>query len=125
MDRTTYMYIGLIVVAVLLVVAGLYGLGDGVYNSNNQNRGPTNQTNDRNLVRMINIQFDPRTIQVEAGETVTWRNEDNVEHTITGFGVDVSVGPGEIYRHTFQETGTYNYDCTLHPGMSGTVEVVS
>lgn len=59
--------------------------------------------------------FDPKTIEVEAGSTVTWTNEDNFTHTVQVDGqADHEVGRGEGFSITFDEPGTYHYVCTLH-----------
>ena len=59
--------------------------------------------------------FDPNTMEIEAGETVTWRNEDNFTHTVQVDGQeDHKVGQGESVEITFDEPGTYHYVCTLH-----------
>jgi plastocyanin len=69
--------------------------------------------------------FDPKTIEIEAGQTVTWTNEDNFTHTVEVEGEsDHEVGPGESVEITFDEPGTYEYVCTLHrQDMDGTVIV--
>ena len=69
--------------------------------------------------------FDPKTIQVSAGDTVTWTNDDNFTHTVQVDGQeDHKVGRGESVSITFDEPGTYEYVCTLHRrDMSGTVIV--
>ena len=69
--------------------------------------------------------FDPKTIEVEAGATVTWRNEDNFTHTVEVEGrEDLKVEPGESASVAFSEPGTYDYVCTLHShDMTGTVIV--
>jgi plastocyanin len=86
--------------------------------------GCVNQEQDSpNTVDMINIQFVPETIEINVGDTVTWMNRDPVTHTITGFGVDAIVNSGETFNHTFNDAGTYDYACTIHPGMEGTVIV--
>lgn len=59
--------------------------------------------------------FEPDTIEVEAGATVTWRNEDRFTHTVQVEGQeDHEVEPGESVSITFDEPGTYAYVCTLH-----------
>jgi plastocyanin len=59
--------------------------------------------------------FDPKTIEVDAGATVTWRNEDNFTHTVEVEGrEDMKVEPGESVSVTFSQPGTYDYVCTLH-----------
>ena len=77
-------------------------------------------------VKMVkSYRFDPKTIEIEAGQTVTWTNEDNFTHTVQVEGQeDHEVGRGESVEITFDEPGTYDYVCTLHrQDMDGTVIV--
>jgi plastocyanin len=69
--------------------------------------------------------FDPKSIQISAGESVSWLNEDSTTHNVEGDG-GISSGdlkPGESYMKTFKTPGTYNYKCSIHPSMTGTVVV--
>ena len=76
--------------------------------------------------------YDPYTVKINAGEQLVWRNYDVNPHTVTGGTPDVSTPEifdsgsfktYEYFRHTFNEVGTYNYFCTLHPWMQGIVVV--
>jgi plastocyanin len=69
--------------------------------------------------------FDPETIRVQAGDTVTWTNDDNFTHTVQVEGQpDHEVGRGDSFSVTFDKVGTYDYVCTLHShDMHGTVIV--
>lgn len=69
--------------------------------------------------------FDPKTIEVRAGDTVTWTNHDNFTHTVKVDGQqDHKVGRGDSVSITFDKPGSYHYICTLHSkDMSGTVIV--
>ena len=59
--------------------------------------------------------FDPKTIEVEAGDTVTWTNDDNFTHTVQVDGQeDHKVERGESVSISFDTPGTYHYVCTLH-----------
>ena len=75
------------------------------------------------------IAFDPADITVKAGTTVTWTNSDDIPHTVTkdgGPGADFDSGdldPGSEFEQTFEEKGTVDYVCTIHPGQAGTVTV--
>jgi plastocyanin len=77
-------------------------------------------------VRIDGFAFAPRTISVKAGQSVTWRNADAAEHTVTqapgGFS-SKSMGRGDGYTRRFAKTGRYSYLCALHPGMKGVVDV--
>jgi plastocyanin len=77
-------------------------------------------------VEMVkSYRFDPKTIEIEAGQTVTWTNEDNFTHTVEVEGQDDNeIGKGESLEITFDDPGTYDYVCTLHSqDMDGTVIV--
>jgi len=77
-------------------------------------------------VTIINLAFDPASITVNAGDTVTWVNEDTTAHTIVaddGSFDSGSVAPGESFRFTFAAAGTVPYHCGIHPSMTGTVVV--
>ena len=69
--------------------------------------------------------FDPKTIEIEAGDRVTWTNEDNFTHTVQVDGQeDHKVERGESVSIAFDTPGTYHYVCTLHSNdMDGEVIV--
>lgn len=75
-------------------------------------------------VDMIDTEFDPVTITIKVGESVTWVNQDPVSHdAVAGDGswkTDI-LGEGDSATITFNTPGTYPYICTLHAGMKGTV----
>jgi plastocyanin len=78
-------------------------------------------------VTMKGIKFNPADVTIKPGETVTWSNADTVGHDVTGDGFK-SGSPGDLsngdtFEHTFKKAGTYDYVCTVHPGMKGTVTV--
>jgi plastocyanin len=83
------------------------------------------ETNEVNLPP--SYKFEPKVIQVTAGTTVTWTNNDHFTHSVEMDGQpDHKIAPGESVEITFDTPGTYDYTCTLHPhDMSGTVIVVS
>lgn len=77
-------------------------------------------------VSIESFQFQPQNIRVSAGDTVTWTNNDSVAHTATadnGEFDSASLEPGMTFSHTFEQTGTYDYRCTIHPDMVGTITV--
>jgi plastocyanin len=73
------------------------------------------------------IAFNPGEVTVAVGETVTWTNNDSVAHDVTAdsfsSGDPGGMAPGDTFEHTFDEAGTFDYVCTVHPGMEGTVVV--
>jgi plastocyanin len=71
--------------------------------------------------------FDPATIAVTPGTTVTWRNDDNFTHSVKlrdGSVEDRLVQPGGTTQIRFDSPGEYDYICSLHPqNMRGKVIV--
>ena len=69
--------------------------------------------------------FDPKKIDIKAGSTVTWTNNDNFTHTVKVDGQDDhKVDRGHSVSIRFDKPGTYDYVCTLHShDMHGTVIV--
>ena len=70
--------------------------------------------------------YAPQQTSVLVGETVTWRNDDAVDHTVTADDRSFDsgrVGKGGEYSFTFQQPGSYAYHCTIHRYMRGTVSV--
>lgn len=78
-------------------------------------------------VLMKGIMFKPKNITVKVGDTVTWKNEDPVDHnavdTATGKFESKTFGEGGTFEYTAQEAGKIEYVCTIHPGMTGTITV--
>ncbi|HEY1992207.1 MAG TPA: cupredoxin family copper-binding protein [Gammaproteobacteria bacterium] len=80
-------------------------------------------------VNIFNYKFDPETLTVPAGATVTWTNKDEIPHTVMSsdksFQGSGGLDTGDSYSYTFTQPGTYNYYCTLHPFMKGKVVVTA
>ena len=78
-------------------------------------------------VTIVDLDYEPRAVTVEAGTTVEWTNAGQAPHTVTdrngGFDSGV-LQNGESWSRTFAASGTYEYFCILHPEMVGTVTVV-
>jgi plastocyanin len=77
------------------------------------------------------FQYQPGRIQVKAGTTVTWMNEDEIFHTVTagepekkGSGFDAPLdGKCKSFSFTFSQPGIYTYYCDRHEHMRGEIEV--
>jgi plastocyanin len=77
-------------------------------------------------VAIREFKFEPATVTVHAGDTVEWKNEDNVAHTATADDKaqspafdSGSIQTGAAWRYVAQKKGTENYTCTFHPNMKG------
>ena len=81
-----------------------------------------------NAVEIRDFSYQPDTLTVAAGTTVTWTNDGTVPHTVTSNQRTFDSGdiaPGGTFSYTFDQPGSYPYHCTLHPSMQGQIEVTS
>jgi plastocyanin len=84
-------------------------------------------------VTALDNTFNDEAIRVHSGTTVRWTNHGRQDHDIApaegrDWGAEVGdFAPGDVYEHTFDSPGTYNYYCTIHGtaarGMVGVVVV--
>lgn len=73
---------------------------------------------------IANFAFNPPTISVAAGATVTWTNNDDATHTVKFADAESpQLHKGDTYQRTFDKPGTFQYMCGIHPKMMGTVTV--
>jgi len=91
---------------------------------------PSTEMTDTNMVTYKNFKVAQPMIRIKKGTTVTWTNEDNAKHDVTPtnateeFKASELFGKGETHSVTFNTVGTFEYICSPHPYMKGTVEVV-
>jgi plastocyanin len=78
-------------------------------------------------VSMKDIKFNPETLKIKVGQTVTWTNDDSVGHDVTGddfkSGDPGGIDSGGTFQHTFKKAGKFDYVCSVHPGMNGSIQV--
>jgi len=80
-----------------------------------------------NAVTIDNFSFTPQRIRVSAGTTVTWTNHDDIPHTVvsvTNLFASPPLDTDKQFSVTFRNSGTYDYYCSIHPHMTGSVTVV-
>ena len=78
-------------------------------------------------VGIDNFTFNPQTVTVKAGTTVTWTNRDDIPHglaaTNNAFKRSQALDTDDSFSFTFTTPGTYQYFCYIHPHMTGTIVV--
>jgi plastocyanin len=78
------------------------------------------------VIKMKNIAFNPKDVTVKVGQTVKWENEDNAPHNVTGGPLhSKTLGNGASFSYTPTKAGKISYVCTIHPGMTATLNVTS
>ncbi len=97
-----------------------------------QNPASTSQTARNYNIDIKNFAFSPNTITIKAGDKVTWTNQDSAPHTITsdsnsnsnsGTLNSQTLDASDTYTYTFNDKRIYNYHCSIHSGMKGTIIV--
>ena len=79
-------------------------------------------------VKIDNFTFAPQSVTIKAGTTVTWTNEDDIPHTVAATSKAFKskvLDTDDKFSFTFTSAGTYEYFCSLHPHMTGTIVVES
>ena len=96
-------------------------------NSGQQSSSTTNQPSA--TINIVNMMFTPSQVTIQKGQTVKWTNNDSTTHTVTddlantGGPNSGDVPPGTSYSFTFNNTGSFQYHCSIHPSMRGTIVV--
>jgi plastocyanin len=80
-------------------------------------------------ITMKSLKFHPESVSVPVGQAITWRNVESIPHDVKADeGADFAsktFGKDGTYSWTPPKAGTVTYECTLHPGMTGTIDVVA
>ena len=79
-------------------------------------------------VSIADMAFQPHTVIVATGATVTWQNDDTAAHTVSsieGWFDSGQLAAGDSASHQFDKPGTFRYGCTIHPQMEGVVIVLA
>jgi plastocyanin len=133
--------------ALLIAVASLAGCSPSADSALTAPSSPTSAPSAPAgpVINLSSLMFNPSTITVKVGETVTWRNDEPITHTVTSgrfMGIDKSTGlrssqqpdgmfntklggKGKTFSFTFTKSGTYTYYCDIHQGMNATITVVA
>jgi plastocyanin len=80
--------------------------------------------NDAALISVKDFSFTPATMTVPKGTTITWINNDSAPHQISAAGFSSErLATGQSFSFTFNTVGTFDYICSIHPSMRGTIIV--
>lgn len=111
-----------------LMLAGVFALTvTHPAGSQSSQKDAARQKEDAYTVKIDNFSFNPATLTVPAGTTVTWINNDDIPHTVVSAEGDAIKSPvldtDEKFTYTFAKAGTYSYYCSVHPKMTGRIVV--
>jgi plastocyanin len=79
-------------------------------------------------IAITNFVYEPQELQIAPGTKVTWANKDSATHNVQDLSdLKIPISPdllqGYKFSITYDKPGTYPYNCSLHPYMTGTVKV--
>ena len=109
-----------------IALAAFAGCGDGDAGSDAAPTTTTTATDGEGAATVVlkGVKFNPEQVSITAGETVTWQWDDGtVPHDVSGEGFKSEIQEKGTFEHTFDEPGVFEYKCTVHPTMTGSVEV--
>ena len=88
--------------------------------------GPPAWAGDGARVSIVNFEFTPGEVTIAPGDTVTWTNDDGAPHGLEyrdGAPGTNPLLPGASFSRRFDKPGIYEYNCSIHPYMTGRVVV--
>jgi len=80
-------------------------------------------------VKMKSLSYDPKTIEINQGESVTWKNTAYTDHSATSneanplFDTGL-IAPGKERSVTFKTSGEFSYHCSIHGKTMGGLVIV-
>jgi len=85
----------------------------------------TDQTNKTSVaIDIQNFAFSPASLTISKGTAVTWTNNDSATHQIKSATFNSGqLSKGQTFSFTFNDTGTFDYSCAIHPSMTGKIIV--
>jgi len=111
--------------AILLV--SLVGLNFCVAAWGGDAAGVATTTDKKNTIEIKDFAFNPPTLKVKAGEKITWINHDEEPHTVVSVGKKFqkssALDTDQEFTITAGAPGAYEYFCSVHPKMTGTIVV--
>ena len=111
-----YWNLGIVMIAIALTI----GIAPSVATAGTETPSATAD------VKIDNFTFEPQTITVKAGTTITWTNRDDIPHTVVSTDLVFKSKPldtDQTFTFTLAKPGTYPYFCSIHPKMTGKIIV--
>ena len=134
---TTKQLIGRGVMTVIVLACAVGASGAGMYPLSRYSGGgqgwgrPSDLAAPAGKVVSVSIQnggYSPASVSIHVGDTITWTNADDQDHTVIaqdGSFNSGNIGSGRSFSHTFTTAGTIAYYCKYHPRMKGAVVVAA
>ncbi|MBI5959552.1 MAG: c-type cytochrome [Chloroflexi bacterium] len=120
---TKLMFLGSVLLLLAALILGLNGAGVSAQDSTPAAPSPATEV----TITIANQTFAPHTVIVATGATITWKNEDTVNHVVhshEGWFDSGQVASGESFVWQADQPGTFRYGCSIHPQMEGVIVVL-
>lgn len=120
------------VVLAVVIIGGVFYFTKSQYQQPSQQQPVTQQpttqqpqtTVEANTITIQNFAFNPGTLTVKQGTKVIWTNQDSATHKIKSDTFNSSnLNQGDKFDFTFNNKGTFDYSCSIHPSMTGKIVV--
>ncbi len=116
----------LVILGILVILMGALLLTQN-QNANSASNNAQGSSGTVHNIVITDYMFAPSQLIINVGDTVVWKNNGMMGHTVTSdSGSEMSsptLASGASYNHTFSTTGTYNYHCSIHSSMTGVIIV--
>lgn len=108
----------------IVAAAGVLALAATACSDANPAPADPAPADDGPVVVVTDLAYHPATLTVPVGTTVTWVFDDGaIAHDVSSDGFRSELMASGTFSHTFDQPGTYEYLCTIHPSMTGTIDV--
>jgi len=111
----------------VVLLCGIAFLNLSLFAIAGEMKNDDNTSSKQNRIEIKDFAFNPQTITVKSGEKVTWINRDEEPHTIVSVGKQfkksTALDTDQEFTITVGAPGTYDYFCSVHPKMTGTIVV--
>lgn len=108
------------VLLVVLIIAGIFYFNRKQSSSSQLPKA----TVEGNAITIKNFAFNPGILTVKQGTKVTWTNQDSMTHKIKSNTFNSQgLNQGDKFEFTFNDKGSFDYICSIHPSMTGKIIV--
>lgn len=110
----------------IIILSGCSSYGTPSNNSpaSTPTQAPSTSQTQSNAINIKNFAFSPATLTIKKGTAVTWTNNDSAPHQIKSATFNSSqLSNGQNFSFTFNEVGSFDYSCAIHPSMTGKIVV--
>lgn len=114
----------IIIIILVIIIALFFGYNQiskpTIQQQNNQNENIIPQTSKEIVIS--NFSFSPSEMRARVGDKITWTNNDSAPHQIIANSFSSNLlNKGESFSFTFNNKGSYDYHCSIHPSMVGKI----